>query len=235
MAKKKKSQSSYVIPVVIVLFFVGIGVGIFYLLAVDKGGGKKVFVAKIDLIKPDRSEPPPPKEKLPEPEIQQKQDIVTAPVNTPDQPAGDDKPAADGPLGLEGDGGAGADGFGLAARGKVGRDITTIGTGNGLHIGDQGAILRKYAGYFRLVQEEMKKIAFKHLDEAGKFPKGKLEATVQIVMDDEGVITECRIVRSSGNSAVDKVVKESLRLARISLPPPRDVPRRINVRMTAQG
>ncbi len=33
---------------------------------------------------------------------------------------GDDKPAAEGPLGLEGEGGAGSDAFGLAARGKAG-------------------------------------------------------------------------------------------------------------------
>ena len=146
---------------------------------------------------------------------------------------GDNKPAPEGPLGLDAEGGAGSDGFGLAAR-KGGRDVITLGTGPGGGGLDGAALARKFAWYTRLVQEELKKTALKRLEESGRFPKGKQEVEVRVVIDDGGIVTECRVIGSSGNQAVDKAVQESLEHAKISERPPADLPRRMTFRITSR-
>ncbi len=157
---------------------------------------------------------------------------------------GDDKPAAEGPLGVEGEGGAGGDAFGLVGRGKGGRDITTLGTGPSGTIGGDRDLLgamRKHARYNKLVEDEINKAVKQALNENGGIPKGKNEAVVQIGMDDGGAVAEYRVIRSSGNRAVDEAVKRFLEYARISEPPPKDIPRGakglaiLSIKITAQG
>lgn len=211
-----------------------------YFVSTDKGGGgKKTFIAKVDLVKPNLPDKPPPspKEKLPEPEVQKQQQTIVAPQDMMKQagPKGDDKPAADGPLGVEGEGGAGSDGFGLVGRGKGGRDITTIGgggSGGGL---DQAGLLRRFGRYNQIVQEEISTALRKWLRENGGVPRGKLEAMIQIVFDDSGTITQVKITRSCGNHAVDEAVKRVCSSRRMSEPLPKDMPRTINIRITSQG
>ena len=234
---KQKKKSSIITTAVVLVFFVLLGCGFAYLIGSDKGGGKKVFIAKVDLVRPNLPDkpPPPPKERPPEPEAQ-KQTIVTPQDMAPQQagPKGDDKPAPEGPLGLEGEGGAGSDGFGLVGRGKGGRDVITLGSGPGGRF-DGAALARKFAWYTRLVQDELKKAAFKRLEESGRFPKGKQEVEVRVVLDDGGTISECRITGSSGNQAVDRAVRESLEHAKVSERPPADLPRCMTFRITSKG
>lgn len=244
--KKKTSQTSWVATGAVVLFFLCLAGGLLYLLSTDKGGGKKVFVAKVDLVRPNLPDklPPPPKELPPEPE-KQKEEIV-APSAEPQEARnmkGDDKPAASGPLGVEGEGGAGSDSFGLVGRGKGGRDITTVGTGPGTIGGerDMAGVMRRHARYNKLVEDEMNKAVKQALSENGGIPKGKLEAVVQIGMDEGGVVGEYRIIKLSGNKAVDEAVKKYLEYARISEPPPKDIPRGVkgltimSIRIVSQG
>jgi len=238
-AKKKSSSQTYIVTGIVLLIFVLLAGGILYLVSSDKGGGKKVFIAKVDLVRPNLPDkpPPPPKEKLPEPEVQKKETIV-APDMTQQQTnsaKGDDKPAADGPLGLDAQGGAGSDGFGLAAR-KGGRDVTTLGTGPRVGGGkDMATLLRQYAPYTRLVEEDVNRIVRKRLEENGGIPKGKLEALAEIVVGDKGDIRQFKIVRPSGNKSMDEAVKESLKFARIREPLPEGCPRAMNIRITSQG
>jgi len=246
---KRRSSSApvWIISGGVLLFFLLLGGGLIYLLSTDKGGGKKVFIAKVDLVKPNLPDkpPPPPKEKPPEPEMQ-KQETIVAPQPMDQQEArskGDDKPAPEGPLGLEGEGGAGSDAFGLAARGKGGRDVITLGSGPGGGAGgtDLAALRRKHGRYNKLVENEIQEAVKKVLQQNGGIPKGKLEAQVQIGMDDGGAIAAYRIVRSSGNNAVDEAVKRSLKYTRISEPPPEDIPRGakgltiMSIKVTSQG
>lgn len=247
-ATKKKSQMSLVTTGSVILFFLLLAGGLVYLLSTDKGGGKKVFVAKVNLVKPDLPDkpPPPPKEQPPEPDIQKKQEIVAPedaaqPVNNA---KGDDKPVSEGPLGLEGEGGAGSDAFGLAARGKGGRDITSLGTGPGGTIGgdrDRLSAMRRNARFNKLVEDELNKEVKEALSGNGGIPKGKNEAIVQIGMDDRGAVAEYRIIRSSGNRALDEAVRKSLGYARVSEPPPHDIPRSpkgltiMSITITSQG
>ncbi|HME42722.1 MAG TPA: TonB C-terminal domain-containing protein [Syntrophorhabdales bacterium] len=237
--KKKSSSQTYIVTGAVLLIFLLLAGGILYLVSTDSGGGKKVFIAKVDIVRPNALDkpPPPPKEKLPEPEVQKKETIV-APDLTQQQTSsakGDDKPAADGPLGLDAQGGAGSDGFGLAAR-KGGRDVTTLGTGPKVGGGrDLATLLRQYAPYTRLVEEDVNKLVRRRLEENGGIPKGKLEALAEIIVGDKGDIRQFKIIRPSGNRSMDEAVKESLKFARISQPLPEGCPRAMNIKIMSQG
>ena len=240
--KKKKSSSQAAITTgVVLVIFCFLAGGLIYLLKTDKGGGKKVFVTNVDLVKPNSPDkpPPPPKEKPPEPEAQKKETIV-APQDMlqPQQSSakGDDKPSAEGPLGLDAQGGAGSDGFGLAGR-KGGRDVTTLGAGTGKigGGGDPAALLRQFAPYTRLVEEDVNRLVRKRLEENGGIPKGKLETTAEIVVSNRGAVREYRIIRSSGNRSMDDAVKESLKYAKISQPLPEGCPKTMSIRISSQG
>ncbi len=197
-----------------------------------------MFIAKIDLVKPTLPDkpPPPPKEKPPEPELQ-KQAIVTPQDVAPQQagPKGDDKPAPEGPLGVEGEGGAGSDAFGLVGRGKGGRDVITLGTGSGKGGGgaDQAGLQRKFGWYTRIVGEELNKLVRKRLEENGGIPKGNAEVEVWIDLDEQGAVKGYRIIRSSGNQAMDEAVK-ALKFARISQPLPKGIYCGMNYKITSR-
>jgi TonB family protein len=114
--------------------------------------------------------------------------------------------------------------------------VTTLGGGGGGGGGfDSAGLLRKYAWYNQRVQEDLRKVVRKRLDEGKGIPKGKLEAIIEIVMDDRGTIMEHRIVRSSGNQVMDDAVKESLRYAKISEPPPAGIPKKMSIKISSQG
>ena len=80
----------------------------------------------------------------------------------------------------------------------------------------------------------------KWLQENGGIPKGKLEAKSRSSWTTEGASRRTRIIRSSGNQAVDEAVKKSLKYTRISEPLRRTSPGRngttiMNIKITSQG
>ena len=254
MSKKKSSKTVWYISGVVVLVFLVVGGGLVFLLETADEEGKKGRVAVVSLIRPApplKEKPEPPKEKPPEPEVQKKEietirEVVRQEENRNDKP--EDQPAGN-DLGLDAQGVAGSDSFGLVGK-KGGRALVggPAGEGAGGPVVTKGpekpkvggdrspaALMRKFAWYNQLVQEEMKKRVFKRLDENGGIPKGKLEAVVQIVMDDEGNILEHRIMLSSGNPKMDEAVHESLGFARMSEPPPEGIPRSMSIKIVSQG
>ncbi|OPY76920.1 MAG: Gram-negative bacterial tonB protein [Syntrophorhabdus sp. PtaU1.Bin058] len=242
--KRSSSKPTLIITGAVILLFIGVVAWFVYLITTDKGGGgKKVFVATIDLVRPnvpDRPPPPPPKERPAEEAIQRKENFMAPQFAGPQAPGargGDDKPAPSGPLGLDAEGGAGSDGFGLAGRKGQGRDIVTLGKsgGGGGVENEQGALMRRFASYNYLIQETMRKAVRRYLDEKGGIPRGKLEVIVQIVLNNRGSITEYKIVGSSGNHAMDEAVRESIKFVKMNEPPPQGIPRSMRVRITSQG
>jgi len=235
VGRKTSSPRLWVITAaVLFVLFLAIG-GFLLLLSTDQGNRGEHHVVSVALVRPPV---PVIKEKRPEPEPQKKETIVTRPnVEQPREGAnrkGDNKPAPQGPLGVEGEGGAGSDAFGLMGRGKGGRDITSLGTGPAGTIGgdrDRASVMRKYGGYYRLVQDEMQRAVNKQLEGKSAIPKGRLEILVWVSIDDRGAVSEYRITRSSGNEAMDEAVKEYLNYARIQTPPP-GMPRDMSIRFT---
>jgi TonB family protein len=231
MAKKKKRSSLKIIwmaSAVIALVFIGAAALAVKILVSDDGQKRKRQIQMVTLLNP----PPPPKikEKPPEPEIKKKEELIepepeeTPPDESPEQ-SEDDTPAGD-DLGLDADGAAGSDAFGLKAK-KGGRAL--------LGGGGKGSLLRKYAWYTAILQDEIRKKLKKHLDENGGIPGGKLQTLVKVVLDGDGRIVDFSIIGSSGSHEMDDAVTAVLRVTRINDPPPDGMPKALRLKISSQG
>lgn len=168
---------------------------------------KKTGVQQIALIKQPPPPPPPkPPEKPPEPPKIKEEVKIDQPKDEPkpaDQKAPDDKPASDKPLGVDAEGGAGSDGFGLAGN-KGGRDFLTTGGGGG------GAY---YSG---LLQRQF----FEALSRNRKVLKEEFRVVVKVWLGDDGRVQKADIVSGSGNAQVDDLIQLTL----LDMNPLKDVP-----------
>ena len=230
--KKKQPKSTrlliWSISGLVALMFVAGAVGAIKLLLSDDGSKRQRQIKMVTLVKP----PPPPKvkEKPPEPEIKKKEEIIE-PEQEPEPDPVDDMSEDEGPmdddLGLDADGTGGSDGFGLRAK-KGGRDL--IGTRFG-----GTNLLRKYAWYTAIIQEDLRKRVNKHMKENGGIPDGNLVAQIKITLDEKGKITGLALERPTGNTTMDSALKEALLLTQVSEPPPAGMPRTMKLKISSKG
>lgn len=168
---------------------------------------KPSAIRQIALIKqPPQPPPPKPPEKPPEPPKIKEEVKIDQPKDEPkpDEPKeADEKPAADKPLGVDAEGGAGSDGFGLAGN-KGGRDFLTTGGGGG------GAY---YSG---LLQRHF----FEALTRNRKVLKEEFRVVVKIWLGDDGRVQKADFVTGSGNARVDDLIQVTL----LEMTPLRDIP-----------
>jgi protein TonB len=159
---------------------------------------KKPGPQQIALIKQPPPPPPKPPEKPPEPP--KMKDEVKVDQPRPDEPkaptpkADDAKPASDKPLGVDADGAAGSDNFGLAAN-RGGRDMLSTGTGGGTG--------RYYTG---LLQRNF----FEALARNRKAPLQEFSVVVSVLLGDDGRVQKAEIVSSSGNADIDTLIQATL-------------------------
>jgi len=227
---------NWLVPGIVGLVFLLIA-GFVVKVFLSDDGVKKKALYQVTLIKP-----PPPEEKVKPPEPEQQKETPKESIQTPteipqpqaqDQPQ-DNTPPAGTDLGVEGEGSAGSDGFGLVGKGKnyKGRDITLSGGGGGMN---RLALLTKYGWYTSKIQDEIKKQLKKRMDKEGGVPKGKYEITLKILLDPQGTIKKYRIVASSGNDKLDDALKASLPGLKISQAPPDGMPSLVTLRISSQG
>jgi outer membrane biosynthesis protein TonB len=230
MTEKKKSQRTvfFVAGGVAVVMICVLGLILKVLLSEDSGRRKRQ-IQQVTLMTP----PPPPKvkEKEPEPEIEKKEEVIEQEMEEPEpNPVEDqvsDEPPPGDDLALDADGGDGSDSFGLKAK-KGGRSIIGGGYSN-------LELLKKYAWYTRIVQEELRKKVNKYMEENGGLPDDNLDAVVQITLDGDGNILTFKITDSSGDATMDEAVAASLNLSRISEPPPQEMPKTLKLKISAKG
>lgn len=175
----------------------------------------------VTLLKPPP--PPPVREKPPEQEVQKEQEKPPPEVEEETTP----EPAQEDALGLDADGGAGSDGFGLRAK-KGGQPLI----GGGLKTAE---LLRRYAWYIRIVQEDIRKKVHEHMERNGGLPEGTRQVLVRIVLDEQGMVRDYEIYGSSGDPSLDRAVGEVLKFVRLSEPPPEGMPRTMKLRISSQG
>jgi hypothetical protein len=236
MNTKAQKQQKFIFSIVgaIALVLICISVLTIKLLLSDDGKNRKKQMQMVTILTPPPPPPPKVKEKLPEPEVVKKEEIVepkeqeVEPEPTEDQQAKDEPPPGQ-DLGIDAEGGDGSDGFGLAGK-KGGRSL--IGGQSG---GGSRSLLIKYAWYTSMVQEELRKKLNKCFEENGGIPKGNPKAIVQITIGDDGNILACELQNTSGDSHMDQAVQTSFKTARISEPPPTDMPRTIKLKISARG
>lgn len=170
-------------------------------------GPRKPTVQQVAILRQPPPPPPKPPEKPPEPpKVQEEVKIDTPPPQaTPDKPA--DPAPAEQPLGLDADGSAGSDGFGLAAN-RGGRDITTIGSSTG-----GGSSGRYFTG---LLQRNF----FEALARNRQAPTDEFSVVVSVWIGDDGRVQRARIVNGSGNAELDRLIEATLS----DMSPLREVP-----------
>jgi len=152
--------------------------------------------------------PPPPEEKVEEP----------LPQDTPDpEPVDEAPPGAE--LGLDAEGVAGGDAFGLAAR-RGGADI--IGGGGGA----------AFAWYTGLIKDGI----LDALSEDERVRKGNYKLTVRVWLAQDGRVERISLVDSTGNAQLDAAVEQALgRMSRVREAPPLEMPQPVTLRIVSRS
>lgn len=197
---------------------VGFGIGV-YAIVSSLGGTApppQPKVQQISIVQPPPPPPPPPEmEEPPPPEPEQEVDV---PEPEPEPVAQDEsnEPPPGEDLGLDAEGVAGADGFGLRAK-KGGRGLIGGGDAN-----------RWYAG---VVQTDLQRM----LSEIDELRRGRYTVVVRIWVDEDGRLTKTEVVGTSGNSDRDRAIERALESgARLSQSPPEDMPQPIKLRISSR-
>jgi protein TonB len=170
------------------------------------------MVQNITVIRPPP--PPPPQETPPPPP-----DKVDVPIpqNQPD-PTPDNAPAPAPDLGLDADGSAGSDAFGLAAR-KGGSDI----------VGSGGAI---FAWYTSKLKDEVSD----RLSSDTKLRGKKYSVGVRIWIESDGKIKDVRVTTGSGSHDLDTAIAADLSaLGHLSQSPPLEMPQPVSLQIVSRS
>jgi protein TonB len=182
---------------------------------------KKRLAQRITII----NQPPPRKieEKPPEQEVQPEVPAEKLEVQTAEQA---DVPA-DSALGLDAEGDAGGDAFGLAAK-KGGRDIIMLGS----NTQDQTAARRiDFTFYTGVLQQQLQS----EITKREKIRRGNYRVELKLWIGDDGAIQRFELLDSTGDAAVDREIRLAMAdLPRLRQPPPSDMPQPVRIRLTAR-
>jgi periplasmic protein TonB len=177
-------------------------------------GPPQKVVQEIHLIRPP---PPPPDLPPPPPPPPEEKVDVHDPVQKPD-PTPSNEPPPSQQLGLDADGSAGGDAFGLVGN-KGGRDLLASG----------GSAYLWYAGL-------LKNQILDQLNADKQAHRGDYSVTVRVWVRNDGSIDRVHIVEGSGNRERDAAIESALmHMARMAQVPPADMPEPINLRIVSRG
>lgn len=154
---------------------------------------------------PDQPPPPPPPEKTEE------QLPKDQPEPTPDQP----EQAPDQPLGIDAEGSAGGDAFGLAAR-RGGADL----------IGGTGTA--PYAWYTNRMRDEIKD----RLNAAACAKSAKGSLSTRVVVGSDGRVKQIKLTTSTGSQRLDECFDKALAsITSLGDAPPPGMPEQVNLKV----
>lgn len=199
--------------VVLVLVLGGAGAALIKKMS-GSGAPKQPLVQQISIIVPPPPPPPPPKLEEPEP-------VEELEIETPEQePVADDssEEAPGEELGLDADGVAGSDAFGLKAR-KGGRGL--LGNGD------------PFAWYAGVLQRDLQ-AALSNDDAVRKL--GDYAVIVSISLSPDGFVQEPRLLSGSNNPELDDALRRVLSSGvRLSRQPPEELPQPIRLRISSRS
>jgi protein TonB len=183
--------------------------------AFQKPVSTKKQVQQITVLQPPPPPPPPPPEqKPPEPEI--KEEKIEQPEEPEPEPEQAEEPPPGDNLGVDGEGGAGSDSFGLV--GKKG--------GHGLIGGGGNAIVY----YGQQIQRQLADALQRNLSDKARSQKFSAIASVWIAAD--GRVARAELSGSSGQADVDDALKSALAGMRLTLKaPPENMPQPLKIRI----
>lgn len=174
---------------------------------------KRQVAQQIQLIRPP---PPPPEQPPPPPPPPEEKIEEPLPQETPEDAPPEDAAQPE-QLGLDAEGVAGADGFGLAAR-RGGRDL--VGTG--------GAAFAWYTS-------GLKERIFEMLTDDERIRRAKYQVTFSVWVRNDGSIEQIRFHSTSGDRALDQAIEQTLeRVKRAPEAPPLEMPQPITFRIVSK-
>jgi protein TonB len=171
-------------------------------------------VQNITLIRPpppppEQPPPPPPPEKVEQQPVEQKEPDPT-PDNTPEPPSPQ--------LGLDAEGGAGDDAFGLLAR-KGGADIT----------GSGGAAFAWYTS-------KIKDAVTERLSNDPNLRSKKFTVAVRVWVEADGRIKDVKLTHSTGDRQIDGEISTVLAaLGRLAEAPPLEMPQPVSLQIVSRS
>ena len=168
----------------------------------------------VTLIQPPP--PPPPQEKPPEPEVQEDVKIEEPePVEDLPEEASDEPPPGE-DLGVDAEGGAGGDGFGLIGR-KGGRGLLSGGD--------------PFVVYATRLQKSIEDL----LTNDAEARRKAYSVVAKIWVDGRGRIERAELAGSTGNQDMDAVLERNLNaLPPLAEAPPADMPQPIRLRISSR-
>jgi protein TonB len=211
----KANRHRYLPVVLLSLAVTLLGVGAF---AVVRGilnsapGQPKQLIQEIHLMRP----PPPPPDLPPPPPPPPEEKIVAE--KQPDPKPSNEPPPGE-QLGLDAQGGAGSDAFGLLGN-QGGRDLLAGGAGSA------------YVWYAGLLKDQI--LDLLNADQRAR--RGEYSLMVRVWVRGDGSIDHVRIMEGSGDRQRDQAIEAALsRLPRLSQAPPADMPEPISLRIVSRG
>ncbi len=170
-------------------------------------------VQEIHLIRP----PPPPPD-LPPPPPPPPEEKVNVPDPQQPDPTPSDQPPPAQQLGLDTEGGAGSDAFGLIGN-KGGREITATG----------GSAYTWYAG---LLKDQI----LNELNDDQQVRSGNYRITLRAWVRPDGSVERMEVLKGSGDIKLDREIATDLaHIKRIPQPPPSGMPDAISFEVVARG
>lgn len=169
-------------------------------------------VQQISIVLPPPPPPPPPRMEEPEPELEEME------LEEPDpEPLVDDSAEAPQELGLDADGVAGSDGFGLKAR-KGGRGL--LGSGD------------PHAWYAGVLQRELQTLLSNNETVRGL---GEYAVVISLSLSEDGLIQSSQLLSGTNNPDLDAALRRALAAGvQLSREPPEDLPQPIRLRITSR-
>lgn len=217
MSGRKWHYRRYLPGLIGAVVVLSIGGSVAWLIAdflASEPGAPKKQVQEITLLAPPPPPPPPPRmdEPPPEPEIEEEVE-VPEPETLDELPdAGDEPPPGDA-LGLDAEGGAGSDGFGLVGR-KGGRSL--LSGGHAWYAKDLGEGVHENLYQYKELRSQAYSII------------------VNLWIDDKGHITDAEIQKGSGRETLDDTIKDALLKITLAKAPPEGMPQPVRVRINSR-
>src|SRR5262245_59329803 len=172
---------------------------------------KRQTIQEVKLVRPpppppEPPPPPPPEEKIEEP----------LPRETPEEAQPDEASPAE-QLGLDAEGVAGGDGFGLAAR-KGGRELGLGGAA--------------FAWYTTMLKDSILDV----LSGDEHVGKGSYQVTVRVWLTNAGDVERIKLASTSGNRELDAAIERALgKMGRVREAPPLEMPQPVTLRIVSRG
>lgn len=187
---------------------------------------RRPSVQQIAILKPPPPPPPKVEDKPPPPEMKREEVKIPEP-DRPQQPEqARDTPPAGANLGVDADGGAGTDGFGLVGR-KGGRDLLAGG-----QEGSRGADRQRFAWYAQRIQQHFQA----ELAREDKLRTRDYRAVVNVWLGPDGRVQRTELVDGTGHLETDEALRAALaRLSSLAEAPPESMPQPVRLRIVSRG